>query len=83
MAYESFIQGAIWLPDILDESESIAGRHIIERKQTLVFDVRETGGTEDNERMFLIASERSKRKIKLQKQLTFWSRQTMPKKMDC
>lgn len=34
---------AIWLPDILDESESIAGRHIIERKQTLVFDVRETG----------------------------------------
>lgn len=59
------LRRAIWLPDILDESESIAGRHIIERKQTLVFDVRETGETGDNERMFLIASERSKRKIKL------------------
>lgn len=40
----------IWLPDILNESESIAGRHIIERKQTLVFDIREIGGTKDNDK---------------------------------
>lgn len=41
---------AIWLSDILDKSESNAGRDIIERKQTLVFDVRETSGTEDNDK---------------------------------
>lgn len=44
------LKRAICLADILDKSESNAGRDIIERKQTLVFDVRETGRTEDNDK---------------------------------
>lgn len=50
MALKILLNRAIWLSDILDKSESNTGRDIIERSQTLVFDVRETSGTEDNDK---------------------------------